>query len=55
MDVQTISIGLAAAGVLLAVINQIYARRQATQQLETEIEAWQVALFMQALQSVELA
>lgn len=46
MDVQTISVVVAASGLLIAAINQIYTSRQANEQRERELETRQAQLFM---------
>lgn len=45
MDVQTISVVVAAIGLLIAAINQIYTSRQSNEQREREIETRQAELF----------
>lgn len=47
VDVQTISIVVAAVGVFIAAINSVYSSREATRQRQTEIETRQAELFMQ--------
>jgi type II secretory pathway pseudopilin PulG len=46
LDIQTISIVIAAAGVFIAAINSVYSSREARQQRQTEIETRQAELFM---------
>jgi hypothetical protein len=47
MDVQSVSVVVAAVGLLIAAINQIYTSRQANVQRQTEIQTRQAELFMQ--------
>ena len=47
MDVQTVSVVVAAIGLLIAAINQIYTSRQANEQREREFETRQAELFME--------
>lgn len=47
MDIQTISIVIAAVGVFIAAMNSVYSSREAWQQRQTEIETRQAELFMQ--------
>jgi hypothetical protein len=50
MDIQTTSIVIAAIGVLIAAVNQIYSSQQANQQRQVEIETRQAELYMQVSQ-----
>jgi hypothetical protein len=46
MDIQTISIIIAAIGVFIAAINSVYSSRESRQQRQTEIDTRQAELFM---------
>jgi type II secretory pathway pseudopilin PulG len=50
MDVQTVSIVIAAVSVVIGVINSIMSNQKADQQRQTEIDTRQAELFMQVYQ-----